>query len=170
MTVPNKSAVAGYGPASSLDDYARSTWANLHDFLLQSLHTDDLRELGPAVNAAPLLFVALYGPSAPVSRDSIETMPLLGGPTLILPLPPPKRYVVVTAPAYHHSVPLNQLIAQREAQGFDVTVYRVDECFGQTSVREADKGAVAYICASNHVYWGSAEAWRPSAILEKAFC
>ncbi len=96
-------------------------------------------------------------------------MPLLGDPTLILPLPPRPVYVVVTAPAHHDSAPLNQLIAQREAQGFNVTVYRVDECFGETSVREADKGAVAYISASNHVYWGSAEAWRPSAILEKAF-
>ncbi|MBP7746696.1 MAG: hypothetical protein KA383_11250 [Phycisphaerae bacterium] len=44
-----------------------------------------------------------------------------------------------------------------------------DECFGETWVRGASKGAAAYISASNYIYWGSVEAWLPSAILEKAF-
>ncbi len=125
MTLANKGAVAGYGPALSLDDYAWSTWANLHKFLFQSLYTDGIRALGPAALAAQNRFVAFYGPADPISRDYMESTPLLGDPSLALPLPPPLRYVVVTAPTYYNSAPLNQLIAQRQAQGFDVTVYNV---------------------------------------------
>ena len=40
---------------------------------------------------------------------------------------------------------------------------------GPTELREADKGAAAYISASNYIYWGSAEAWEPSAVHEKSF-
>jgi hypothetical protein len=43
------------------------------------------------------------------------------------------------------------------------------ECFGETWIREANKGAVAYLSASNYIYWGSADAWLPSGILEKTF-
>jgi len=43
-----------------------------------------------------------------------------------------------------------------------------DECFGETWVRQSNKGASVYISASNYIYWGSVEAWRPSGILEKA--
>ena len=43
------------------------------------------------------------------------------------------------------------------------------ECFGETWQRAAGKGAAAYISASNYIYWGSAEAWEPSGVLEKAF-
>ena len=44
-----------------------------------------------------------------------------------------------------------------------------DECFGETWQREVNKGAAAYLSASNYIYWGSAEAWLPSGLLEKAF-
>ncbi|MBK9118604.1 MAG: hypothetical protein IPM18_03235 [Phycisphaerales bacterium] len=44
-----------------------------------------------------------------------------------------------------------------------------DECFGETWLRVADKGAAAYISASDYIYWGSPAAWLPSAVLEKAF-
>ena len=44
-----------------------------------------------------------------------------------------------------------------------------DECFGETWLREEEKGAAAYISASDYIYWGSAEAWEPSVIHEKSF-
>ncbi|MEW6252905.1 MAG: C25 family cysteine peptidase, partial [Planctomycetota bacterium] len=47
--------------------------------------------------------------------------------------------------------------------------FETGECFGETFIREANKGAAAYISASNYIYWGSVEAWRPSGILQKAF-
>lgn len=47
--------------------------------------------------------------------------------------------------------------------------YPLGECFGETWLRAANKGAIAYISASTYIYWGSAEAWRPSVELEKGF-
>jgi hypothetical protein len=47
--------------------------------------------------------------------------------------------------------------------------FEYDECFGETWIRQANKGAVAYLSASNYIYWGSADAWLPSGILEKKF-
>lgn len=47
--------------------------------------------------------------------------------------------------------------------------YPTSECFGETWIRAANKGAAAYISASNLIYWGSVENWLPSAIQEKAF-
>ncbi len=47
--------------------------------------------------------------------------------------------------------------------------FTLGECFGETWVREVDKGAAAVIFPSGYIYWGSAEAWEPSTVLEKAF-
>jgi len=47
--------------------------------------------------------------------------------------------------------------------------YTLDECFGETWLREADKGAAAVIFPSSYIYWGSVEAWEPSVVLEKSF-
>ncbi len=44
-----------------------------------------------------------------------------------------------------------------------------DECFGETWVREANKGAAAYLSASNYVWWGSYEAWESSRRMEDYF-
>ncbi len=47
--------------------------------------------------------------------------------------------------------------------------YTNSECFGETWLREADKGAAAVIFPSGYIYWGSQEAWEPSTILEHSF-
>jgi len=47
--------------------------------------------------------------------------------------------------------------------------FSYDECFGETWIRAANKGAAAYLSASDYIYWGSAEEWMPSTVLEKAF-
>lgn len=47
--------------------------------------------------------------------------------------------------------------------------YTEGECFGEAWLRAEDKGAAAYISASNYIYWGSVEAWEPSVVHEKAF-
>lgn len=47
--------------------------------------------------------------------------------------------------------------------------FSYDECFGETWLRAPNKGAAAYISASNYIYWGSVEAWTPSAVHEKSF-
>jgi hypothetical protein len=47
--------------------------------------------------------------------------------------------------------------------------FRIDECFGETWLREADKGAAAVIFPSEYIYWGSEEAWLPSTVLEHSW-
>ncbi len=47
--------------------------------------------------------------------------------------------------------------------------YTLGECFGETWLREADKGAAAVIFPSDYIYWGSQEAWEPSTVLEHSF-
>ncbi len=44
-----------------------------------------------------------------------------------------------------------------------------DECFGETWLRAANKGAAAYLSASNFVWWGSVDAWESSRRMEKYF-
>ena len=57
------------------------------------------------------------------------------------------------------------------AFGFSCSTARfsLGECFGETWLREANKGAAAYLSASNYIFWGSWQAWQPSVILEKSF-
>jgi hypothetical protein len=47
--------------------------------------------------------------------------------------------------------------------------YSYDECFGETWQRVANRGAAAYLSASDYIYWGSWEAWEPSRQLERYF-
>jgi len=51
----------------------------------------------------------------------------------------------------------------------NVGKFSLGECFGETWLREADKGAAAVIFPSDYIYWGSVEAWEPSTVLEKSF-
>ncbi|MGD8451975.1 MAG: C25 family cysteine peptidase [Phycisphaerae bacterium] len=45
--------------------------------------------------------------------------------------------------------------------------FTYDECFGETWLREANKGAVAYLSASDYIYWGGYEEWAEARALEK---
>ncbi|MCK4342702.1 MAG: hypothetical protein KAY37_13375 [Phycisphaerae bacterium] len=47
--------------------------------------------------------------------------------------------------------------------------FTVGRCFGETWLREADKGAAAVIFPSGFIYWGSTTAWEPSTVLEHSF-
>ncbi len=47
--------------------------------------------------------------------------------------------------------------------------FSYDECAGETWLRVANRGAAAYISASDYIYWGSVEAWEPSTIHERSF-
>jgi hypothetical protein len=47
--------------------------------------------------------------------------------------------------------------------------YSYDECFGETWQRVANRGAAAYLSASDYIYWGDWEAWEPSRQLERYF-
>ncbi len=47
--------------------------------------------------------------------------------------------------------------------------YSYDECFGETWLRVADRGAAAYLSASDLIFWGTWEAWEPSRQLERYF-
>ncbi|MFH1746540.1 MAG: C25 family cysteine peptidase [Planctomycetota bacterium] len=47
--------------------------------------------------------------------------------------------------------------------------YTIGECFGETWLREENKGAAAVIFPSDYIYWGSVSAWEPSTTLEQSF-
>ena len=47
--------------------------------------------------------------------------------------------------------------------------YTLDECYGETWLRAADKGAAAYISAATSIYYGGYEDWMLSSAHEKAF-
>ena len=47
--------------------------------------------------------------------------------------------------------------------------YSYDECFGETWLRAANKGAAAYLSASDYVWWGSVDAWESSRRMERYF-
>jgi hypothetical protein len=51
----------------------------------------------------------------------------------------------------------------------NVGAYTYAECFGETWLRVADRGAAAVIFPSSYIYWGSVEAWMPSTVLEHSF-
>lgn len=51
----------------------------------------------------------------------------------------------------------------------NTSAYTTGECFGETWVRAANKGAAAYISASTYIYWGSYNDWIMSSIHEKSF-
>ena len=125
MTRPQKGCAAAYGTTTILDPYAWSTWGNLYKFLFQAFYTDGVRELGPACQAAANYAVAFYGPSDPASRNLMECFLLLGDPSMRLPEPQSKNYLIISAPSYINSAPLNQLIAARTQQGMSVTVHSV---------------------------------------------
>ncbi len=47
--------------------------------------------------------------------------------------------------------------------------FTLTECFGETWLREADRGAAAVIFPTAYIYWGSQDAWEPSTVLEHSF-
>ena len=44
-----------------------------------------------------------------------------------------------------------------------------DECFGETWQRAANKGAAAYLSASNYIWWSTTEDWESSRRMERYF-
>ena len=123
MRVGGKGASATWGSLLVLYDWP--TTADLYRCLMTSLYTSGIREVGPAVLGAQNLFIAAYGVETRVSRYYAEEMELFADPSLKIPVPPGKNYLVVTAPTYSGSAPLNELIASREARGFNVSTYVV---------------------------------------------
>ncbi len=47
--------------------------------------------------------------------------------------------------------------------------YPTTECFGETWLRVADRGAAAYLSASTLVWWGTTDAWESSRRMERYF-
>ncbi|MBN2559939.1 MAG: hypothetical protein JXQ75_03290 [Phycisphaerae bacterium] len=146
LRVPGKGAAACYGPSVGII-YEWSDWADVYTFVMDSIYTDGIRELGPACKAAMARFVALNGPEAPVSRDYAECFAFLGDPSMRLPDPPPDNYLIVAAVNYVGSAPLNQFIAAKEAQGFNVSTYSVPSGTSNTTIK-------SYI----QTLWGTADA------------
>ncbi len=119
----DKGAAIAYGHSWSLDPYTFDAWGVVYNGLYRGIYGDDIRELGPAANAASAYLVQYYGPDEPVSRDFTEEFLLLGDPTLYLPEPPLPNYLIITAQEYMGTAALSQFIAQKEAQGLNVIVY-----------------------------------------------
>jgi len=47
--------------------------------------------------------------------------------------------------------------------------FPVNECFGETWIRQSQKGAAAYLSSSDYIFWGSEAAWEVSRRMEKYF-
>jgi hypothetical protein len=47
--------------------------------------------------------------------------------------------------------------------------FSYSECFGETWIRQANKGAAAYLSASDYIWWFSWDDWEPTRQLEKYF-
>ena len=100
---------------------------------------------GPALDSAIGRFVTQYGPTAPASRDFAEVFQLLGDPSLSLPMPPLPNYLILTPPDFANTSALNQLIASRQARGFNVITHTVSSGTTNTALK-------TYV----HSLWGTA--------------
>ncbi len=123
VLVPNKGAVAGYGPVVWQSPYTWVDWEHMYDFFLEAIYTNGTRELGPAYQAAARRLVTFYGPDEPISLDYTEEFYLLGDPTLQMPSPPPENYLLIVPPSYAGTAPINQLVAHRQSKGLNVITY-----------------------------------------------
>lgn len=146
LRVGNKSGCACYGPTYGRV-YDWSTWRDVYRYDMAAIYGGGQRILSPAFQTGMATFITAYGPTAPVSRDYAEMFELLGDPSMSLPRPPAKNYLVVTPPAFVGSAPLNQLIALRQNRGFNVTTYTVASGTPNTAIK-------AHIVS----LWGTAEA------------
>jgi len=135
LLVPGKGAAAGYGTSRLETPYGWSAWQNLYTFLFRAMYDDDIRELGPACQAAAGYFIAYYGPDDPVSRDWTECFKLLGDPSMRMPEPPADNYLVVAAESYVGGAALSQFIAAKEAMGFVVSAYSVPSGTSNTAIK-----------------------------------
>jgi len=105
----------------------------------------DTQDVTDAVNYG-CLWVAYYGHSAPTYwRDPQFTQ------SNVRALSNAGLYGVVTS----HSC--------------NVGNFTLNDCFGETWLREADKGAAAVIFPSDYIYWDSPEEWLPSTVLEHSW-
>ncbi len=132
---PGKGAAIAYGSAMSLLPYDWSSWRNLYRFFFRSIYQDDIRQIGPACQAAAAYLTAFYGVEDPVSRDYTEEFVVLGDPSLELPEPPPPNYLICTAELYYDSSALNQFIAHKQGLGFNVMTYTVASGTSNTDLK-----------------------------------
>ena len=133
---PNKGAAAGYGELWSQEPYTWESWQDMYRFLFRALYDNQIRELGPAYQAAAAYFVTQYGLNEPISRDYTNEWYLLGDPSMRLPDPPAENYLIVAASSYVGSTALNQFIAHKQSQGMNVIVYNVAPGTSRTAIRE----------------------------------
>ncbi len=125
MLEPDKAAAAAYGTTTNLTPYTWDSWGYLNKNLFKCIYDSGIEELAAACQASAGLLVDFYGTGDPVSRDHTESFLYLGDPTMRFPEEPPATYLIVAASDYVGQTPLNQLIAAREARGFNVTTYSV---------------------------------------------
>lgn len=127
MLVPDKGAVAGWGPSWSLEPYTFGHWGTHYKAFMRAVYQDGVREIGDAALAAHGYFLTHYGASDPVTYDMIAEAVLLGDPTLHLPEPQAQaeNYLIVTPPDYVNSLPLNKFVTHRTATGYNVSTYTV---------------------------------------------
>ncbi len=121
----DKGAVGGWGHAWSLEPYTFGQWSEIYTFFMHAIYADGLREVGAAAQAAAAYFVGLHGPDDPVSKDFTMEFLMQGDPSLRLPVPPADTLLIVAAPSYVGSTPLNQFVAHKQARGLNVNVYSV---------------------------------------------
>ncbi|MBN2445941.1 MAG: hypothetical protein JXO22_04410 [Phycisphaerae bacterium] len=135
LRVADKGVAGGYGTAANLGVYDFTTWGTLYDCLMQATYADDIREVGPAAQAAAGHFVEFYGAADPVSRDYTELFFVLGDPSMRLPEPPQVNYLIITAEEYEYCNALRDFVAHKRERGFNTMVYTVASGTSNTDIK-----------------------------------
>lgn len=135
LRVPSKGAACGYGVTTTLDPYTWDHWGDVYRFVLEAIYRDGIRELGAATQAGMAHFVSYYGPGDTASRDMSEMFAYLGDPSLRLPEPPKKNYLIVVAPDFVDSDALDDFVIAKEDRGLNVTLYKPATGTSNTAIK-----------------------------------
>ena len=90
LRAAGKGAVTTVGSSKTIYYANNPGWPEtslLYTSVFDAIYDDDIREVGPAWQAALYALLDTYGPAADVSRDYFEMFNLLGDPSLRIPRP-----------------------------------------------------------------------------------
>ena len=98
MVEANKGAAVFIG-ASDYIYWTTPPWhqsSNMEKFFFDSIYTDGIRQVGPALNNTKARLLAFYGANDPASRDYFELFNMMGDPVLSVPYAGPELTLAVS--------------------------------------------------------------------------